>query len=771
MLTLKQTTVINNGGAILNVLSYDIGKFDLLCVYLNDVWGSPFAAIMLFPLISMNIGFLPTLSVYFVFVLIAILQTVFSRMAAKYRLESVRWADKRIRAINECLIGCETIKMYCWEKPFERLIYKLRYNECQYIGRANGLRAINFSLYFLSLPLATLTAFGSYYLWEKQRPPLTTPLIFTTMVQLVILRSILVNLLSMSIESISELLPASKRIDEFINLTVISESEMSKEKKSNVFNDGSIQFENASFTWNDISNQLIDINLHIEPGTFVGILGAIGAGKSSLLSAVLGEMRIVNGRRNRSQKKIAYVSEKPWLFTGTIRENILFGQILDHEKYRKVLEATCLIDDLNEFQAGDLTVIAENGTNLSGGQRARVNLARTLYGSDEADFVLLDDPLSAVDGQVARKIVDQCLLNYLKSKTRLLVTHRIHFLSHTDYCLLLENGRIKKINSFNELMLNEPEVRKIYEQQVLSDMKKKDVDENTDDNNFEISQLVDNKSIVQEEQSAIGQIQSKLWIILFTNAYGWIGFTIFLLLMILGQISFDCTNLWISLRTVPSQFGKQHMQFLFISLILTLTTVILSLVRAIVYTQLLISTSFKLHNQMFKSVLYTSLRFYESNPIGRILNRFSKDQQIIDELFPGIFFECLQGFLGAAGGLVILGIANVWVLLIVILTTPLFFYLYRYYLRTALQIKRLESITRSPVHALFSSTLNGLPTIRSSKSEKYVVEQFLTCLDRYARPSFEFETVSLWLALRIDLIINLFLILTMILGNNSSIIC
>ena len=215
--------------------------------------------------------------------------------------------------------------------------------------------------------------------------------------------------------------------------------------------------------------KLIEIDLNVNSGSLVGIIGTIGSCKSSLLAAILGEMSLVEGV-SKIYGKIAYVSQTPWIFAGTIRENILFYKSFDKDKYERVLKSCRLITDLRSFSAGDLTVIGEKGVNLSGGQKVRVSLARALY--TEADIYLFDDPLAAVDPTVARKIFKQCISNegILNNKTRLLVTHQIQFLPEFDHCILLDHGKIEKQGLFNDLLTID-KIKESYENQQYIQMK------------------------------------------------------------------------------------------------------------------------------------------------------------------------------------------------------------------------------------------------------------------------------------------------------------
>ncbi|CAF5066806.1 unnamed protein product, partial [Rotaria sp. Silwood1] len=242
-----------------------------------------------------------------------------------------------------------------------------------------------------------------------------------------------------------------------------------------------------------------------------GVVGATGSGKSSLLAAILGEMSLVQGS-SKIYGKIAYVSQISWIFSGTIRENILFCKDFDKEKYERVLQSCCLITDLQSFPAGDSTVIGEKGVNLSGGQKARVSLARALY--TEADIYLFDDPLASVDPTIARKIFQQCISNQgiLNDKTRLLVTHQIQFLSEFDHCILLDHGKIEKQGLFNELLTID-KVKQNYEnQQKHTNETEKNQTQNynsvydDDNDSMKPSETIDKTSIAIDETSVGGKV-------------------------------------------------------------------------------------------------------------------------------------------------------------------------------------------------------------------------------------------------------------------------
>jgi ATP-binding cassette subfamily C (CFTR/MRP) protein 4 len=746
--SLQQTTT---AAQTINLVANDASKFEEFCQYMNYLWEAPLQALIAFGLIWWSIGILPTLFGYGVLVLLIPLQLVFGRQFSQYRKTTMACVDKRVQAVNELVNGCQIVKMYNWEKPMEERVKKLRENELASILRASRLRAINMGLYFSSLPLISLATFGGYWLMGYDLKPVD---IFTALTFFGLIRVPVTNYLPVAIERYAEMLAASKRIDAFMRLTKIQEKIIPATQIGTTV----ISMNNASFSWTE-TICLSNLTINIESGTLIGIVGPVGAGKSSLLSAILGEMTLMNGD-SRVFGSFAYAAQSTWIFADTIRANILLGKPFDEQRYANIIQACCLDVDLLTFgEVGDLTTVGEKGVNLSGGQKARIALARALYVN--ADIYLLDDPLAAVDQQVARRIYDQCIgLNgLLKEKTRLLVTHQTHFLVESAHQIIfLKNGQIDPEGHLEQnkeipTTTNDEQTKKEEEeviQPLLLDLSKT---------------ATDNKSIIVNETAATGAVTFSVWYKLFSSTpIGWFGFLLLILIMLIGEAIFDVSNRWLSLWSAKDHEEQRSTIHMYVYLGLTLGTLIIALIRAQYYFYLILSGSNHLHNQMLTGMLYTSLRFFESNPSGRILNRISKDQQVIDELLPMTLFDALQCLLMTLGSLVVIGIVNPWVLLILIPFLPAFWWLRRFYLRSSRQIKRLESVTRSPVYALFSSSLNGgLPTIRAFNVQEDFVQIFINRVDTNSRAFFILIAAVRWFGLRLDLMTSILSLITSVL--------
>ncbi|CAF4281705.1 unnamed protein product, partial [Didymodactylos carnosus] len=442
-------------------------------VYIYYLWGAPLETLVVFGFIWNNIG-ISTLFGYAVLVLSVPIQLVFSKIFTTYRKNTVQWTDERIKVIHEILVGCQIVKMSRWEESWENVVCDARNNE------------------FNSILKASTTFDGSWLMGQTLYPAN----IFTVLAFFNIIREPMTSFLPLAIERLSEI--------------------------------GNIVMDKASFTWDSANSPaLIEIDLNVNTGSLVGIMGTIGSCKSSLLQAILGEMSLVQGS-SKIFGTLAYVSQTAWIFAGTIRENILFGKSFDEQKYKAVLKSCCSIADLRTFQAGDLTVIEGKGVNLSGGQKTRVSLVRALY--TEADIYLFDDPLATVDLVVARKLFKRCISNegMLNGKTRLLVTHQIQLLPKTDHCILLDYG-------------------KSHTNGIKNNSERNDSNVDDDDDVLDLPQTIDKNSIIKDEVSVHGTISGDVWVKVFISGYGWSGLLLLVFLMLLGEAANDTTNVWLGL--------------------------------------------------------------------------------------------------------------------------------------------------------------------------------------------------------------------------------
>jgi ATP-binding cassette subfamily C (CFTR/MRP) protein 4 len=737
-----------NTGQIINLIANDTTKFEQLYSYLGGLCGSILETIIIFGLLCWIIHPVPTMCGYALFFPLIIIQLYFSRKFGRCCEITTLCSDKRIQAFNEFIYGCHVVKMYNWEKPMEDRIAKLREIELASIRRTSVFRALNMTQYFISTLLLAFTTFGSAWLLSY---PLNTANTFPALLFFASIRNNIMCYLPVAIEKLSEARFASKRIDLFMHLTMkqeqkfpLSTSPINQQQK------GSIVMSNASFSWHDDIPCLSSLNLTIKQGTFVTIIGPVGSGKSSLLAAILGEMNIIDGQLNTNDSSFSYAAQPPWIFAETFRNNILLNRPFNEQRYRNVIHACCLDVDISLFgSSGDLTMIGENGVNLSGGQKARVGLARALYA--DADIYLLDDPLSAVDRIVAKQIYERCIGSHglLKNKTRLLVTHQTQFLNELHQTIFLSHGHIDEQGCLNENILTENDINK-NETSVLGDM----LDENT--------LIPDGQSIITDETSCNDGVRWSVWYHLFTvSPLGIFGFCLLIVLLLLGEVLNSGTNYWLSVWLKRSETDQEFSpKFAYIYFGLIIGAVFADILRTNYYYTVALYGSDSLHKNMLRGLLYTSIQFYESNPSGRILNRVSKDQHVIDEVFPEVLLYGVIAILIAGGSMFIICFINPLFTLLLIVIVPAFWLIIRFYQRSSRQFKQLESITRSSVYALFLTSLNGLSTIRAFKTENSFIQTISERIDANTSAYIIVQAASQWFALRLVIVSSLILLAT-----------
>ncbi|CAF2642751.1 unnamed protein product [Rotaria sp. Silwood2] len=706
-------------GQIMNLIINDAPKFQEVCSYLGLLVEGLIELIVIFGLLCWIMHPIPTVCSYALFPLFVLLQFYLSQKFGQYYEITAMCVDKRIQAFTEFIHGCHIVKMYNWEKALEDRIVELRKHELASIRRTYRFRAINMTLYFTAVSFFTLTMFGSAWLLGY---PLNTENVLPTLSLFSVIRVKPLYYIPLGIEKLSAAKYASRRIDSFMRLNMKQENQFQLSNSSiNEKQKGNIMISSASFSWFNEMPCLSLSDLIIEQGTFVAIVGPVGSGKSSLLAAVLGEMNLINGQLNTNRSSFAYVAESPWIFEDTLRNNILLNRPFDQQRYRNIIHACCLDVDINTFgSSGDLIMIGENGINLSGGQKARVSLARALYA--DMDIYLIDDPFAAVDYTVAEQIYERCIgpSGLLKSKTRLLVTHQTQFLSESHQIIFLSHGHIDKQGCLNEKMIREKYTNK----------KKTSILANMLDDNISID---DPQPIINDETPLNEGNKWSIWYHLFTAPpFGRIGFCLLIVLLLLGELLYDGTNYCLSVHLRPSDADQRiSPKFVYIYFGLTIAMAIVDIIRKNYYFSVVLYGAKSLHNKMLRGLLYASIQFFESNPSGRIINRASKDQYVIDELLPIAVLEGIEGLLLTVGSLFIICLTNISLFLVLIILIPVGWLIIYCFQRCSVRFKRLESITRSPVYALFSSSLHGLSTIHSFNAENSFIQLMADKIDTH----------------------------------------
>ncbi|KAK5808060.1 P-loop containing nucleoside triphosphate hydrolase protein [Linnemannia elongata] len=528
---------------------------------------------------------------------------------------------------------------------------------------------------------------------------------------------------------------------------------------------------------------LKNIDLKIPRGQLVAIVGAVGSGKSSLLNALVGEMKKVSGTMSYGGT-IGYCPQSAWIQNATVKDNILFGLPLDEARYQRVIKDCALERDIQILPDGDQTEIGERGINLSGGQKQRVNIARAVY--YDADVVLLDDPLSAVDAHVGKYLFKNCILGALQGKTRVLVTHQLHVLPQVDYVICMKDGEIVERGTFHELMVNDGEFASLMKAHGGIEESEEVADDNSvdsavtttgaekvaggvseDGNGEKTDEKKEGgkakKGLMSQEERATGSVDGTIYKTYVNAAGGKFLVPLLLFLLIITQVAKVGNDLWLSWWT-KDNFHKSQKFYMVLYAVWGIAQGVFQFINGFFFSIAGANAAKVLHQRALKNIFRAPSSFFDTTPLGRIINRFSKDVDATDNLLS----EAYRMFTGTAA--IVLStfilISVIFPYFLIPLVPMLFFYYYAavYYRSSSREIKRIDSILRSSLYAHFSETLSGLATIRAYREQERFIGRNAYFIDLENRPYFMSYSIQRWLGVRIETIANTLVFCTSLLG-------
>eukprot|EP00257_Ricinus_communis_P009080 XP_002527423.2 ABC transporter C family member 8 isoform X1 [Ricinus communis] len=697
-----------------------------------------------------------------------LLNVPFARFLQKCQSKFMIAQDERLRATSEILNNMKIIKLQSWEEKFKSYIESLRDTEFKWLTESQIKKTYGTILYWLSPTIISSVVFVGCALFRSA--PLNSSTIFTV---LATLRS-MAEPVRMIPEALSILIQVKVSFDRINNFLLDDELKNESISTNSSYNSGeSITVEGGKFSWDPELSMptLREVNLDIKRGQKFAVCGPVGAGKSSLLYAMLGEIPKISGTVNVFGS-IAYVSQTSWIQSGTVRDNILYGKPMDQEKYERAIKACALDKDINSFNHGDLTEIGQRGLNMSGGQKQRIQLARAVY--NDADIYLLDDPFSAVDAHTAAILFNDCIMTALENKTVILVTHQVDFLSSVDQILVMEGGQITQSGSYEELLM----ACTAFEQLVNAhkdsvtvlgsydksrgESLKADIVRQED---FSVSSHAKQNSegeismkgvagvqLTEEEEKGIGNVGWKPFLDYILISKG----TLFASLSTLSICGF------IGLQAAATYWLAYAVQIPEIrsSMLIGVYTLISSLSASFVYLRsyLAVLLGLKASKSFFSGFTNTIFKapmlFFDSTPVGRILTRASSDLSILD-------FDIPFSYVFAAGGLVELVVtigimASVtWqVLVIAVLAIVGAKYIQDYYLASARELIRINGTTKAPVMNYAAETSLGVVTIRAFKMVNRFFQNYLKLVDKDAVLFFLSNGAMEWLIIRTEALQN-----------------
>ena len=560
-----------------------------------------------------------------------------------------------------------------------------------------------------------------------------------------------------------DLVPSSGRetkIDEDIN----TDSNNINDNNNNLVKEGDYYIKDNCKIEIDFPKDVVfdvtlkNINLEVKPGEILGIIGEVGSGKSSLLQAILNCLILLNPKECDGihiNGRIGYASQIPWIQNDTIKNNILFFNEYDPEKYEEILEKCQLKYDLDNFEGKDLTEIGEKGVNLSGGQKVRVSLARTVY--ENPDIFLFDDPISALDANIGKKIMKELIIKYLKDKTRIVVTHALQYLKYMDRIIYMKGGRIEWVGTYKELHDQEffVSMKKLSKLNSESSMNDSGSKENEKKNANAIKGISDSGreiiKIIKEEDEEIGSV--KMGVYLDYSRY--MGGTLFLLMiafiMSMWQANKGGSDLWLAYWSLPeNQEESQNDQkskwiFFGVYCALNFSSVFFIFLRIYLLTVGIIRLGRYLHKDMIIKLVRAPINlFHETIPRGQIFNRLSKD---LDALNFSIFSvgDTLVCFLSCVGSFVLCAIYDLYSIIYMPFVLVVGYFITRFYLKGSRPLTRLEAISRSPILNTISETIPGYASIRAFGKEEVYCKKFYQKINDCFNINICIRGINMWL--------------------------
>ncbi|KAF0696117.1 hypothetical protein As57867_013045, partial [Aphanomyces stellatus] len=783
-------------GEISNLFMSDIRTMVNFSYMANQLWILPIQIVLTLVLLYDVIGWSTFVGAAVIVVTLWANQFVSNAMGQCFGA-LMQHRDARMKAVNEVFGAIQIIKLNAWEEKFAAKLATLRQAELHALWKIFAYMTFSVILLYLGPTLITLASFTAHTM--LQREILLPSKLFTALNLFTLLKypfSSVGNVISATLQA----RVSAQRIVAFLDLSekkagiVLTPSTIADATtlKKYAAQDVAIAFDRASIGWDETQPLFQDINLTIKQGEFIVVHGAVGEGKSSLCTALLGEMDKFEGSIFVGGR-VAYYSQQAWIQNMTIRENILFGKPYDRVKYNRVLEACALTKDLKLFAAGDRTEIGQKGVNLSGGQKARISLARACY--SDADIFILDSPLSAVDAIVQNEIFTKCFLGMLRHKTIVLVTHSPEIINSkfVDRTIEVKDGKLIETFVQSDLRAHAPLVEPLAASAGYA--KEEDGDDAlidapvtsgfTNDYSLLVSPSVTTPlntpanwlftpaetnttpsftdtptgQLILVEERNIGKVSASVYYDYVVAAGGLSSLLWLFLALAIWQVLMISSDLWLNVwsgtatHDSPDAFINHASYYLGIYAALSIGGALTTSFRSIAVYGSAMKASQTLFDQMTTALLHAPMRFFDQNPVGRILNRYTNDMGTIDLQIPfTVGYISSTSFLAACTFATAVYMTK-YLGLIVLPLLYLYVAMGSFYVHPARELERVNKTTKSPLLNLISESIEGAMVIRAfgDKQVRRFQRRHFVNVDATNESMFAKEVTTQWLALRIQL--------------------
>lgn len=769
------TELRKSSSEALNLVTTDTDRIVNLCPSLHEAWSLPLQLAVTMFLLWQQVGAAFLAGLVLAILLVPVNRSI-TLSIGRLTAGMMAFKDERIKLMSEVLWGMRMIKMHAWESLFQARVTDIRKKEVAYLRQRKYLDALCVFFWVVTPVLMSVLSFITYVLLGNR---LTAAKVFTCLALFNLLK-VPLNAFPWVINGCMEAWVSLKRTQCFLDLQNFAPASY---YATSTEEDELVRISNGVFHWGSMMGDMTlpaaitgprgpgfvlgPVNLSLHKGQLVGVVGRVGSGKSTLLAAILGETRRAQGSvvLQRLDMALGLVPQQPWLQRGTLRANVLFGRPFDAGRYQAALECCALLDDLKSLPAGDLTEVGEEGQTLSGGQKRRVALARALY--QDSDVYLLDDPLSALDAHVAQHVFERCIMGAMKGKARLLCTHQVGFLAQADHVIVLRNGKVVAAGPPSTVLKSS--VIEALPQLAAEELPSTQTSSSSTSRTSHGAGLAaleepSRMLLVEDEEREYGTVRLST-VCSYWNAVGtWLA-TAVLLSVVLMQVSRTSTDWWLAVwvswaNTTDNMVHRRLIRdsnsdvvnvFLPIYGGLAAANGVLTLARAFLFAYGGIVAAVKIHDLLLDKVLKAPLSFLEATPVGRVLNRFSTDVWSIDDTLPFMLNIVLAQGVALMGTLVVTAYGLPWVLLLLIPLGFAYNSLQQYYRWTSRELRRLGSITLSPVYSHLTETVTGLSVIHSFKAVSRFCQENLHKLAVNQQAVFASQAAAQWLNLRLQL--------------------
>lgn len=694
------------------------------------------------------------------FLVLIALTPVALAVARRYRSldhQLMGYRDERITLMSQILQGIRVVKFQAWEDAVHADVASVRSKEINTRIRIVATDALSTALF---ISVTTLVAFTGFATFVMLGGTLTAPTIFACLSLFAILEEPF-GMVSHLLANLQHARVATERLHEYFSAATRDEDERETTAPSQPIG---CSAEKVSLRYPDAHvDALHQCTLHVQPGEAIAIVGGVGAGKSTLLRTLAGLHVVSSGLvkfdvPSTSRPRMAYVPQEAFILNATVADNIVFGyaESTDEQRLTTVVQHCALQQDLDAMSAGLATEIGERGVNLSGGQKQRIALARAAY--SQPGIVFLDDPLSAVDASTEHHLVNTLLFGEWQSITRIVVTHRLEHLQRFDRIVVMDHGSIVALGTYDAVKQYIPELPATSELSSTILNSANTVHELAV--HSPLPSAMEEDRFMSDEDRDTGAVRNDVYkayarAVIGSNPITAPLIAALLLVTTAGITVLPILQTWWLGYWADGRGLAQSMDALTAVGIFGLIGIVVLLgwiVERLAWLWRAAAAGRTLHDQALEGVLRATIRFFDTTPIGRVLNRFARDQEAVDDHLSWNLEQSFKSLAQTIGSLILVVSVVPVVSIVFIPVLWLYYRLQRDYRSAAREAKRLESIARSPRYAQFKEMVTGLDVIHGFGRERYFYDDFLDILTNYQRSYYTSILLNRWFSVRVPMI-------------------